>query len=82
MDFYIDNGFGGKDEQAMQDNFEDLCGGVAKAEHLMRIWNNSYKKGSKYDFLMGRGRTKQEVFEKEAKSQGFTDKQIKCFYSL
>lgn len=81
-DTFIDNGFGGKDETAMQEQFEELVGGVAKAESLMRIWNNSYKNGTKYDFLMGRGKTKEEVFEAKAKAEGFTQQQINCFYEM
>jgi len=82
MDYFVDNGFGGKDEQVMQENFEELCGGYKRAERLMYLWNNSYKTGTKYDFLMGGGRSKIEVFEKKAKEDGFTKKQIECFYSL
>ena len=31
---FIDNGFGGKDEQAMQAHFEELVGGVARATRM------------------------------------------------
>ena len=82
MTNFIDNGFGGKNETLMQEQFEELVGGVVKAERLMRIWNNSYKCGTKYDFLMGRGRTKEQVFERKAKSEGFTEQQISYFYQL
>ncbi len=80
--FYIDNGFGGKDERAMQEKFEDLCGGVKRAERLNWIWNNSYPVGTQYDFMMKRGKTKRQVFEEKAKAEGFSDKQIQCFMEL
>jgi len=79
--FFIDNGFGGKDEQAMQDHFEDLVGGVARAERMMMLWNGSYPCGSKYDkdFHTGFYHSKQEVFEEKAKHEGFTQEMIDCF---
>lgn len=80
--FFIDNGFGGKDEAAMQEHFEHLVGSVAKTNRFLRLWNNSYKSGTKYDFLMGRGKTKEEVFEAKAKAEGFTQEQIECFYEM
>lgn len=80
--FFIDNGFGGKDEAAMQEHFEHLVGGVAKAERLLWLWKNSFKSGTKYDFLMGRGKIREEVFEAKAKAEGFTQNQIECFYEM
>jgi len=82
--FYIDNGFGGKDEKAMQEQFEELCGGVKRAERLMWIWNNSYQIGTKYDqvFKTGFHHTKRQVFDLKAKKEGFTDEQIQCFLEL
>jgi len=83
-DTFIDNGFGGKDEQAMQEHFEYLVGGVAKAERLMWLWNNSYPNGSKYDqtFKTGHYHSKENVFEYKAKAEGFTQEQINCFHAL
>jgi hypothetical protein len=76
------NPFGGVDEQAAQDMFEDMCGGVSQAEHLMRISQNSYPTGTKYDFLMGRGRTKEENFRISAKEAGYTESTIDFFLAL
>jgi hypothetical protein len=80
--FFIDNGFGGKDERQMQENFEILCGGVSRAERLSSIWDNSYPCGTQMDFLYGRGVTKRQSFEKKAKAEGFTQEQIDFFYAL
>jgi hypothetical protein len=78
----IDNGFGGKDETLMQEQAIFLIGEVSKLERLMQLWKNSYPCGTKLDFLYGRGRTKEQIFERKAKTEGFTDKQIECFYEL
>lgn len=78
----VKNCFGGKDERAMTDNFEELCGGVKKAQRLFQLWKNSYSAGTKFDMLYGNGQTKSQVFEKKAKQEGFTDEQIKYFYLL
>ena len=61
--YLIDNGFGGKDEMQMQEVFENLVGGVSRAERLSYIWDNSYSYGTELDFLYGRGKTKEQVFE-------------------
>jgi len=78
----VKNCFGGKDEQAMTDKFEELCGGVKKAQRLLYLWQNSYPVGDKLDMLYGRGLTKAQVFERAAKREGFTDEQIDYFYNL
>ena len=78
----IKNCFGGKDEQAMTDNFEELCGGVTKAQRLFFLWKHSDATGTKFDMLYGVGLTKSQVFERHAKREGFTDKQIDAFYNL
>ena len=77
--FFIDNGFGGKDEQAMQESFEDLCGGVSRATVLMNIWNRCHStgmKGSRYYH------TKEEIFRNTAQLDGFSRDQIDCFMAL
>ena len=79
---FIDNGFGGKDERKMTEYFENLVGGVSRAERLQRIWNNSYSFGTQSDMIVGRGKTKREVFESKALADGFTYEQIECFYEL
>ncbi len=80
--FFIDNGFGGKDEQAMQAHFEELVGGVARATQMLRLWTSSYQCGTMTDFLRGHGTSKKKAFERAAKREGFTQDMIDCFYSL
>ena len=73
------NPFGGVDEQAAQEQFEDLCGGVSYAERLMQVWNNSYPtgmKGSRYYH------TKMENFIFKANNEGFTEEQVNFFLAL
>jgi len=83
-EFFIDNGFGGKDEQAMQDHFEELVGGARKAERLLWLWNDSYPVGTKYDkdFKTGHYHSAEEVFEAKAKREGYTQEMINCFHAL
>lgn len=70
------------DEQAATEAFEDLCGGVNKAQRLLQLYKNSYPSGTEYDRLMGRGKTKEEVFARKAKQAGFTDEQIDALLDL
>jgi hypothetical protein len=70
----IDNGFGGKDETLMQEHFEALVGSSRRAGEMSYLWSNSYPQGKLH--------TKEDIFEKRAKSAGFTDEQIEYFYSL
>jgi hypothetical protein len=70
------------DEQQRCDKFEKMVGGVKRAQRLLSIWNNSYSCGTKLDFLVARGKTREQVFEMRARAEGFTDKQIQCFHKL
>jgi hypothetical protein len=72
--------FGGVDEQATTDAFEQFVGGVRKAQHLLYLYNNSYPHGTEMDRLMGKGRTKDQVFRTKAKREGFTDAHINAFF--
>ena len=78
----IKNIFGGVDEVAMQEQFEELCGGPRRASRLMFLWNEAYPCGTQYDFLLGKGKTKQQIFESKAKREGFSLEQIKAFLEL
>jgi hypothetical protein len=71
-------------EQERQDRFIKLVGGTARADELMRIWNNSYPHGSEYDRMMrnGLGLTKEQAFERSAIARGFTKRQINAFRLL
>ena len=45
-------------EQEQTAAFEQLCGGVEKAQRLFRLWKDARGFGTAYDMVMGRGRTK------------------------
>jgi hypothetical protein len=64
-----------------QEEFVEFLG-VEKADWMQRLWDNTYKCGTAYDFLCGRGRTKKEVFVRKAKEHGFSAKEIGMFLSL
>ncbi len=67
-----------KDEQALTDRFEELCGSVDKAQRLFRIWQNAYA----HDHPMKQySLTREQVFERQAKSAGYTQQQINAFYA-
>lgn len=67
-----------KDEQALTDHFESVCGGVEKAQFLFRIWQNSYAANHPNPRY---SKTREEVFEAWAKRDGYTDEQIQAFYA-
>ena len=74
--------WGRMDEGATQEAFVIYVGGVAKAEGLLHLWNTSYPVGTRYDFLYGRGKTKEDVFYNKAIREGFTDEEIDAFMLL
>lgn len=78
----IKNVFGGIDEILTQEKFEELCGGPRRASRLLFLWNESYPCGTEYDFLLGKGKNKQQIFESKAKREGFSIEQIKAFLEL
>jgi len=61
------------DEQELNDRFVRLCGGVRKADRLQAIWSFSYPR---------HGKSREETFRETAKSEGFTERQIKAFLNL
>jgi len=66
-----------RDEQELTSRFEDLCGGVYQAQRLFRLWQNAYAHthpNPRYS------KTREQVFEAQARNAGFTDEQIKAFY--
>ena len=73
-----------KTEQQKTDEFENLCGSIAKAQRLQYLWNNSYPCGTLYDmnFNTGRYHSRTEVFRAKAEAEGFTYEQITMFLSL
>jgi len=70
--------FGGTDERATQEAFVKYVGGRAKAEQLDRLWRNSYPAPT-----AGFGQlSKEEVFCRKAKREGFKDNEIDAFMML
>ena len=67
------------DEQTATYYFENMVGGTAKADEMLRLWRDSYQCDMR---PQGKLHTRQEVFEKKAKRAGFTQEQIDCFYNL
>jgi hypothetical protein len=72
--------FGGTDERATTDAFEDYVGGVQRAQRLLRLYNDSYPFGTEMDRLMGRGKTKNQVFRDRARIDGFKPHEIEAFF--
>lgn len=69
-------------EQEQTAAFEELCGGVQKAQRLLQLYKNSHGFGSAYDIVRGRGRTKEQVFVKQACEEGFTKEQADALLTL
>ncbi len=71
-----------KTEMERQDEFVQLVGGMARADRLSRISQDSYPMPS---WSCERGHHKisrEEVFRNKAKREGFNDKEINCFLAL
>jgi len=75
----IDNGFGGNNETVTQDHFEALVGGPKRAAKLLYLWKTAFKCDMR---PQGKLHTREDIFEKNAKTAGFTKQQILCFYDL
>ena len=56
--------------------------GSQRADRIEYLWKSTYDNRSAYDKMMGRGRSKDEVFCAKAKREGFTDEEIDAFYAL
>ncbi len=67
------------DEQTATYEFENMVGGTAKADELLRYWRNSYQCDMR---PQGKLHTREDVFERTAKRNGFTQEQIDRFYLL
>ncbi len=67
------------DEQEATDRFEDLCGGVSRAQMLLRLWLYACPGISADVFNKP---TKKDVFKCGAKKEGFSDEQIEAFFNL
>jgi len=67
-----------RDEQALTDRFERLCGSIQRAQRLLCVWKNSY--ASKHPNPRW-SKTKAQIFEAKAVAEGFTRKQIQAFYA-
>ena len=67
------------DEQEATDRFEQLCGGVSRAQELLRVWQNSYASPHPIPTY---SKSKEEVFWLSAMARGFSDEQIDAFLDL
>jgi len=67
------------DEQKETDKFVRLVGGTKKADRLQDIWRNSCPHSTSDVF---KPITREEDFRRQAKEEGFTDKQIEAFLKL
>jgi hypothetical protein len=75
-----ENGF--MDEKEKTKKFEALLEETLRAGQLFGIWQNSYPVGTKYDFLFGKGKKREDVFRERARQEGFGDQEIEEFLSL
>jgi hypothetical protein len=64
----------------MQDQFEKLVGGRVRADRLARIWSQSYP-GVRISTFRDPP-TREEVFRKKARRDGFTDREIDAYLEL
>lgn len=67
------------DEETLQEEFTSAVGGVKKADRLQYIWNNCCPHSTNNMF---RPITKEDDFRRQAKAEGYTDKQIDMFLKL
>jgi len=68
-----------RDEQAENDAFVRMVGGIKRADRMQQIWNASYPHGN---CGMMKGKSKEDVFRENAKREGFTDLQVNRFLDL
>ncbi len=69
------------DEKEKNEKFETLWNGLVGTGRLMVIWRTSYPVGTKYAFLFGKGKKKEDVFRERARQEGFSDQEIEEFLS-
>ena len=67
-----------REEQALTDRFERLCGSIERAQRMLRPWQESY--ANKHPNPRW-SKTKEQVFEAKAKEEGYTRKQIQAVYA-
>ncbi len=67
------------DEREKQDHFIHLMGGTNKSDNIQYIWNNSYPCDMR---PQGKLHTREQIFRKRAKDEGYTDEQIDYFLNL
>ena len=77
-----------KDEQALEDAFEDFVGGPDRGFRLMRLYTNVNQslQGHKENRTAGWGygpvKTVEQAFVEAAKRDGFTEEQAKAYLSV
>ena len=72
--------FGGLDEQAMTDQFEELMGGRDRAGRLCSILRDSYPQTG-YGYWV-KAMSKTEVFRSKASREGFSTREIDAILEL
>jgi len=70
-----------RDEQAENDAFVRMVGGVKRADRMQQIWKDSYPQGCLSPFSRS-GKSKEEVFRQKAIDEGFTGEQVNRFLDL
>lgn len=70
----------GTDERATHQKFIEFIGGTERADRLLRIWKDSFPgiRTSAFE----KPPSKEQVFRRKAKAEGFTDGEIEAFLSL
>jgi len=77
-----DNGFGGIDEQALTDEFEEFVGGPRRGFRLKDIYTRAQQSTSGNRYTLKKMPTTNEVFLRMAKNDGYTERQAKAFLEL
>lgn len=78
MKIHIRATFGGCDEQAETTALENRLG-VDRCQQLLRLCQSSYPIGTAHDRLGGRGQTKDQVFLRKARRDGFTEEELQAY---
>ena len=77
-DKQFDNGFGGVDEQAVNDHLEGLVG-IDRSFRLMNLARETTQAVSGNQFTLGKKKDPKAVFRKKAKDDRFNDEAIEFY---
>ena len=67
-------------EQEQQDKFIRICRGTRKAERIDYLYHHSYPHG--FNDLDPNYESKEDAFRREAKQEGFSNRQIEAYLKL